>query len=303
MIERILDFSSEPARLSVRLKQLQIERREQPRRSVPVNEIAVLLAAHPQLKCTQAVLSELAQAGGTLVVCDQRSLPVGMMMPLVQHCLQTQRIAAQASTPRRLRGRLWRQIVRAKIRSQGACLWVLWGKDFGLGELSRKVRSGDPSNLEAQAARRYWKHLFGTEPFRRDPDKRDANLMLNYGYAVVRAIVARAICASGLHPSLGLHHHNRSNPYCLADDLMEPFRPIVDRAVVEYSQGQTCPEELTPQVKTYLVERITGRLRIAGKLVTVFDAASQLSASLAEVYLTRKGRLQLPDWHRSYATQ
>ena len=130
--------------------------------------------------------------------------------------------------------RLWRQIVRAKIKAQAALLVELRGTDFGLGALVLRVRSGDPSNVEARAARRYWPHVFADLDFRRHRENEDQNILLNYGYAVLRAIIARAICAAGLHPSLGIHHHNRYNAFCLADDLMEPFRPAVDHAVAEY---------------------------------------------------------------------
>lgn len=296
MIERILDFSASPARLSLRLKQLVIERPGEPRRTVPLAEVAVLLLAHPQVTCTQRVLATLAELGGALVVCDSRSLPVGLMLPLVRHHLVAQRIAAQAAAPQALKRRLWRQVVRSKIRAQAACLEALRAKDFGLRLLARQVRSGDPSNLEAQAARRYWQHLLPTGPFRRDPKRSDQNLLLNYGYAVLRAIVARAICASGLHPSLGLHHHHRQNPYCLADDLMEPFRPVVDRATVDFCAEQAPPAELSPEAKTFLIERITGRVMVEGQQLTIFDAAASLASSLAAAFDKKNGRLRLPQW-------
>ncbi len=296
MIERILDFAESPARLSVRLKQLVIERSGEPRRTVPLAEVAVLLLAHPQVTCTQSVLAVLAQSGGALVVCDSRSLPVGLMLPLCAHHAAAQRMAAQAAAPRPLKRRLWRQVVRSKIRAQAACLEALRAQDFGLRALARQVRSGDPSNLEAQAARRYWQHLLPDGPFRRDPERSDQNLLLNYGYAVLRAIVARAICATGLHPSLGLHHHHRENPFCLADDLMEPFRPVVDRTMVDFCAEHAPPAELSPEAKTFLIERITGRVVVQGQQLTLFDAAASLASSLANAYLTGKGVLKLPQW-------
>jgi len=296
MIKRILDFAQDPARLSVRLEQLVIERPGDARRTVPLADVAVLILAHPQVTCTQSVLAVLARLGGALVVCDSRSLPVGLMLPLVEHHAVAQRMAAQAAAPTPLKKRLWRQLVRAKIRAQAASLQALRGGDFGLRAMARQVRSGDPSNLEAQAARRYWKHLLPEGPFRRDPKRADENLLLNYGYAVLRAIVARAICATGLHPSLGLHHHHRENPYCLADDLMEPFRPLVDRAMVEFRAEQTPVNHLSPEAKTFLIERITGRVMVAGQQLTLFDAATSLASSLANACLSGKGVLKLPQW-------
>jgi CRISPR-associated protein Cas1 len=234
MTNRILDLSEAPARLRVRNRLLVVQRDDTSEVSMPLVDLAVVLVSHPQVTYTQAVLAGLAEAGGSFIACNRRMLPVGMFLPLVAHHAQVQRFAAQARAALPLRKRLWKQIVQAKIRAQAETLAKLHGTEHGLRALAAKVCSGDPQNVEARAARRYWPLLFADMDFRRHRENEDQNQLLNYGYAVLRAIVARAICAAGLHPCLGIHHHNRYDAYCLADDLMEPFRPTVDHAVAEY---------------------------------------------------------------------
>jgi len=296
MTNRILDFSEAPARLRVRLRQLVVSSQDRPEVSVPLAELAVVVAAHPQVSYTQAVLAGLAESGGAFVACNRQNLPVGMFLPLAAHHSQAQRFAAQARAPLPLRKRLWRQIVRAKIRAQADALESLHGTDHGLRQLVPLVRSGDPANVAARAARRYWSRLFVDVRFRRNPDDEDQNLLLNYGYAVLRAIVARAVCAAGLHPSQGIHHHNRGNAFCLADDLMEPFRPTVDRSVVEYVASHDAVTHVEPAAKRHIIADLTARYQINGQQRTLFDVAARLAASLADVFLGNARRLEMPDW-------
>jgi CRISPR-associated protein Cas1 len=296
MINRILDFSEAPARLRVRFAQLIVIRQDLPEVSVPLADLAVVLVAHPQVNFTQAVLAGLAAAGGVFVTCDGHNLPVGMMLPLTSHHTQAERFAAQARAPLPMRKRLWQQVVRAKIKAQATLLSELHGTDFGLGALVGRVQSGDPSNLEARAARRYWPQVFADLNFRRHRENEDQNILLNYGYAVLRAIVARAVCAAGLHPSLGLHHHNRYNAYCLADDLMEPYRPVVDHAVAEYLATHDQPYKLEAAAKQHIIGEITGRYEVEGCQRTLFDTATRMASSLVEVFLGNAEELELPDW-------
>jgi CRISPR-associated protein Cas1 len=296
MINRILDFSEQPARLHVRYEQLVVERADTPEVTVPLSDLAVVIVAHPQVTYTQAVLAGLAEAGGAFVACNPRNLPVGMFLPLVSHHTQTERFAAQARAPLPVRKRIWQQLVQEKIKAQAETLEKLYGTDHGLRALVPLVRSGDPSNVEARAARRYWPRLFDNIRFRREPDNEDENILLNYGYAVLRAIVARAVCAAGLHPSLGLHHHNRYNAYCLADDLMEPFRPCVDRSVVEYVSSHDVVSTLEASAKLHLLGDLTGRYVINGQQRTLFDVAARVASSLADVYMGGGENLDLPDW-------
>lgn len=315
MTERIIDLAESAAYLRIRNRQLIIERHQNRNRqgasspaadrhpsedesipaetSIPLSEVAALIIAHPQVQCSQPVFAELMQSGGAFIVCDSRSLPVGMMLPLNANVLQSQRLTAQASAPLPLKKQLWKQIVRRKILAQAELLTDLRGADHGLSELARTVRSGDPDNREAVAARRYWPVLFDDPGFLRRFDAPDANRLLNYGYAVLRAVMGRAICGAGLHPSLGLHHHHRENPFCLADDLMEPFRPLIDAAVVEHvAAGRGT--ELDRIGKQILLETILARYWADGEVRTLFDLCARTAVSLVKCLSKKSDSLDYP---------
>ncbi len=294
MTDRILDFAGGAAYLHLQNDQLIVERKDWPDVSTPIAEIAAIILAHPQASASQPLLARLMSLGGAVIVCDDRSLPVGMMLPLAGHTTQTERLAAQAAAPLPLKKRLWKQIVQTKIRAQSELLHQLHGADHGLVEIARTVQAGDASNREAVAARRYWPALFGDSTFRRRFDAPDANRLLNYGYAVLRAVVGRAVCAAGLHPSLGLHHHNRYNAYCLADDLMEPYRPLVDAAVVEHVGAVGHDAPLDRAGKESLLGAILRRYCADGEVRTVFDLCSRTAVSLARAYLKQSDRLDYP---------
>lgn len=258
-----------------------------------MDDIAVMIVSHPRVTYSQAVLSGLMDAGGAFITCSANRLPNGLLLPLAGNGTQTERFAAQSAASLPICKRLWKQIVRCKIASQANALVATHGDDAGLPALIPLVKSGDPSNVEARAARRYWARLFQYRKFRRDFDADDENALLNYGYAVLRAIVGRAVCGAGLHPTIGLHHHNKYNPFCLADDLMEPFRPMVDLAVYRATLSNS-NLDLTPDTKRKLVDCLCGKFGIGGEQRTVFDLSSQMTASLAEVFLARRGDLYLP---------
>ena len=295
MTDRMIDLSDEPARLSVRNALLVIRRDGREDVAIPLADLAVLIVSHPQVAFTHAVLSGIAAAGGSFVTCNEKHLPVAMLLPLETHSTQAERFALQANAALPVKKRLWRQIVRAKIRAQANLLKKIRGTDLGLPALISRVHSGDPENIEAQASRSYWTALFADPDFRRDHDAQDINRHLNYGYAVLRAITARAICAAGLHPCLGLHHHNRYDPFCLADDLMEPFRPLVDGVVAGLTDtcGKLFP--LDRQSKTALLEGLTGCLMIEGESRTLFDVLSRTASSLAAVFMDERRELVLPE--------
>jgi len=294
-IERIIDISEGPVRLQVANGLLVIHRDETPETTVPLAEIAVVVMSQPRVTLTHGVLSGLAEAGAGLVVCNDKFMPVGMLLPLEGHFTQAERFARQARIPLPIRKQLWKQIVEAKILAQARLLADLRGGDLGLPILARRVRSGDTGNHEGQAARLYWPALFRDPTFRRDRNALDQNRLLNYGYAVLRAIVARAVCAAGLHPSLGIHHHNRYDAFCLADDLMEPFRPIVDRqvAILTDTHGKDCP--LDRNSKGTLIDWLLGRFLVEGESRTLFDIAARTASSLAAVYERRRKGLILPE--------
>lgn len=293
--DRIIDISSDPARLHVKNDQLMIERENQPTATVPLAEIASLVVSNPRVSYTHSVLAGLAKCGAALVVCDEKFLPVGMLLPLVGHFTQSERFAAQAAAPEPVCKQLWKQIVSAKVRAQGETLKRLRGDDQRLIEMSKRVKSGDPENIEAIASRKYWPAIFNDPDFRRDRDAEDQNRFLNYGYAVLRAIVARAICGSGLHPSLGVHHHNRYDAFCLADDLMEPFRPLVDIAAVKLIDNRGKDAPMDKETKAAIIGALTGRVILDGAERTLFDAATRMTSSLAAVFEGKKTRLTIPE--------
>ncbi len=298
MTDRIIDLSEEPARLSVRYANLLIEREGAEPVTVPLEELAVLVVSHPQVSLTHAVLAGLATSGGVFVTCDDKHLPAGMLLPLNAHFTQAERFEQQASAPLPTRKRLWQEIIRAKLRAQANLLCELRGEDKGIAALVSRVKSGDPDNIEAEASRRYWPALFTGGYFRRDRFGLPPNQLLNYGYAVLRAVVARAICAAGLHPSLGLHHHNRYDAFRLADDLMEPFRPLVDRAVVNLTRWRGLNAPLDRETKAEILTALSGRLLLSGEWRTLFDVASRTASTLAAVFAGEKRELPFPEMTR-----
>ena len=294
MRNRILEIGQSPARLRVERQQLIIQLEEGDPHSVPLEDVAVIIVSHPQVSYTQAVLSELVSHGGTFVTCDKSRMPNGMLLPLDAHSTQTERFREQFRLPLPRSKRLWQQVVQSKITMQAALLSEQNGDDSGLATLLPLVRSGDPTNVEARAARRYWTALFGSD-FRRDRQAADHNRLLNYGYAILRAATARAVCAAGLHPSVGLHHHNRYNSWCLADDLMEPYRPMVDRAVTRITSERENIPELTQFIRAELIGSLTGFVRIEGQIRTLFDALSLTSQSLSKAISDKAISLVLPE--------
>lgn len=293
MTDRLIDLSEEPARLSINLDRLVIEREGRDPVTMPLVDLAALVVAHPQVRYTNAVLSGIAAAGGAFIACDTKHMPAGMLMPLTGHHLQAERFSRQAQAAAPINKRLWKQIVQAKIRAQAETLFRLYGDDKGIHGLASRVRSGDPENVEAQASRKYWPALFADPSFRRDREAEDVNSHLNYGYAVLRAIVARAICASGLHPSLGIHHHNRYDAFCLADDLMEPYRPLVDGAVAMRVRESGMPKMLDKESKAAIIGALTGRVALGGEERTLFDALARTAVSLSDVYAGKRQTLEL----------
>jgi CRISPR-associated protein Cas1 len=292
---RILEFSASPAFVRLRLGQMVIEREGRPDVSVPLEDVAVIVASHPQAVFTNALYAEFLKLGGAVVICDQHHNPAGMLLPLVGHSTQQERFEAQAAAGAPLKKRLWACIVRAKVERQGALLRDVCGEDAGLGALALRVRSGDAGNLEALAAQRYWARIFGDAAFRRRREGDGPNALLNYGYAVLRAAVARAICAAGLHPSLGLHHCNRYDPFCLADDLMEPFRPIVDSVVVSIVRERGVAAPLDRQSKTDILAVLSGRFEANRETRALFDWLSSPAASLARIFAGSRESLVFPE--------
>lgn len=294
MTNRVIDIADRPARLASRGGLLRLEREGAEERTVPFDHIAALICSHRQTTFTQAAVAELASAGGIFVVCDAKHLPVGMMMPLVGHGEQTTMFQKQAEAGAALRKRLWRETVASKILAQASALLVLAGESYGLDHMARRVRVGNATQMEALASRVYWPLLFDDKRYRRSEDEDSRNALLNYGYAVVRAIVARALCASGLHPGLAIHHHNRYDPYPLANDVMEPFRPLVDRWVAEWCSRTEGPWPLDKEAKAALLGMLMGRFTDGEEARSLFDWVERTSERLARCIEGKRSEIDYP---------
>ena len=294
-MKRIIEIGS-PAYLKTKDRQLVIERQGLPISKLAVEDIAALILDCPQALINQRTLSFLQENRVVVITCDTRHQPVGMLLPLQGHTLLAERQLAQSRFPRPKQKALWQQIIRSKLAQQAQLLEAEYGSCGGIRKLIPKVKSGDPDNIEAQAARRYWRRLFaGTErKFSRNRDAHDFNRFLNYGYAILRALTTRAICGSGLNPSLGLHHHNRYSDFCLADDLMEPFRPQVDKIVIELAKKLEPDHPLDPTVKAKLIGVTTQSITMASENMPLQHALTRSAQSLAAVIIGSGSELLLP---------
>lgn len=293
MIKRIVEISN-PARISLKREQLIIEGVDQDRNQVPLEDLALLLIDERSVILTHAILVACAEREVMVVLCDDRHLPCSMILPLEGNTLQAKILRDQIATSEPLKKRLWQSMIRAKLRGQMRVLDHTNQSGHLIGHFIDKVQSGDPNNVEAQAARAYWPALFGKD-FRRDWDLVGINALLNYGYAILRAGVARAVVGAGLHPSLGIHHHNQYNTFALADDLIEPFRPIIDREVFEIVDKVEGP----PIVDRYSKERLLGALyvpcKVKSRKIPLLSAFHLYTASFREVISGEKKKLEIPE--------
>jgi len=292
VIKRTLEISNESAHLSVRNEQLILERNGKTIGQAPCEDLGMVVVDHPQTTYTHAALAKLADSGAVLVICGRDHLPSAVLLPLTSHSQVVWRLADQLAAPLPVQKQLWRQLVVAKIKGQARNLSPGSSSRKGLFALARQVRSGDPSNIEARAAKTYWTVWLDNTPFRRDQTLSDLNSFLNYGYAIVRAAIARAVVAGGLQPAIGLHHCNRSNAFCLVDDLIEPFRPIVDDRVREmWRQGYT---DLTQEAKAMLLELLTLPVSLGGQSGPLMVMIHRMIASLVSCYSGESKILEIP---------
>lgn len=296
MSKRIVEVATEGCYLKLRHSQLIIEREGEEVGSIPIEDLSALVIDHPQTLITQAVLSELVKANVMVISSDERHQPIGLFLPLDSHSTQTERFTAQLELGLAVKKGLWKQIVQGKIKGQARVLHDVTGSDAGIGQLLKKVRSGDPENIEAQAARRYWSRLFDKGTFKRNRFAEDQNRYLNYGYAVLRALVSRSLCATGLHPSIGIHHKNRYNSYCLADDLMEPYRPLVDLNVWQIVEDHGHEREMDREIRRRLIEIVKREVRVDGEKYTFQGAVQKSAQSLARVMQGYEKVLSLPEY-------
>lgn len=294
MIGRIVEVADDQRHLFVSRGFMVVQDTDGERKElgqVPLDDIAAVIANAHGLSYTNNLLVALAERGAPFVLCAANHNAVGMLLPIDGNHHQGRRIDAQLEATKPTTKRLWAEVVRAKLEQQAAALEAMGGPTAPLTALISKVRSGDPDNMEAQGARRYWGLLFG-DTFRRDQDAGGINAMLNYGYTVLRATTARAVIAAGLHPTLGLHHSNDSNPMRLVDDLMEPFRPVIDLKIWQLRRNGEA--EITPDTKRAMVRTLYDDMQTVVGATPVMVCIQKLAISLAQVYLGECDKLDLP---------
>ena len=292
MIKRTIDISDGPTFLNIENDQLILTRDKERIASIPCEDVGVLLIDHRATVYTHGAMTRLLARGAVIILCGDDHLPVGILQPIENNNLHTERLRSQVAAGVALRKRLWRQIVMHKIKGQALNLPDGYAERRRLLHMATEVKSGDTTNCEGVAARFYWPALMGKD-FRRDPEGAWPNPLLNYGYMVFRAAVARAIVSAGLHPALGLYHSNRNNPFVLADDLVEVFRPRVDRAVIEHLKtGKT---EIDKDGKRAVLSLLVEPVTIAGQSGPLMVGLHRMTASLARAFEGTDSTLDLPE--------
>ncbi len=295
MIKRTLYFG-QAAYLSLRDGQLLVRLPDEERsRSIPIEDIGVLILDHQQISITHGLMNALEAHKCALITCSASHMPSGLFLPLDAHSLQSERFQTQIEATLPLKKQLWQQTVRMKIQNQARVLEEVYAQPQGnMLAWVKQVRSGDPDNLEARAAAYYWANLFPSLPkFTREREESAPNALLNYGYALLRAVVARSLVSVGLLPTLGIHHHNRYNAYCLADDIMEPYRPYVDKFVQEIYEREY-PESLTKDIKHRLLTIMEQDVVIDGITHPLSIATSLTASSLVRCFEGSSKQIDYP---------
>ena len=311
MIKKTLYFGN-PAYLSLKNAQLVIKLPEvekndtlpesfkvQTQVTKPIEDIGVVVLDNQRITITTGAMEALLANNCAIITCDQRSMPVGLVLPLSGNTTQSERFRDQIDASLPLKKQLWQQTIQAKISNQAAVLATCRKAEVGcLKAWAKDVRSGDPDNFEGRAAAYYWRYLFGLhiDGFTRDREGLPPNNALNYGYAILRAIVARALVSSGMLPTLGIHHHNRYNAYCLADDIMEPYRPYVDEYVFQLTQKHGLPsEDLSKAWKAELLLIPTLDVVIGGRKSPLMVGVTQTTASLYKCFSGELRKVAYPE--------
>lgn len=305
MIKRTLYFGN-PAYLSLKLKQMVIKSPQKDDgdlpvgkdeiRTIPIEDIGVVILDNKQITITQGLMEHLLDNNCAVITCNSKRMPVGLMLPLAGNTIQNERFRFQIDASLPLKKQLWQQTIEAKIRNQAAVLQYTTGEEHrNMLTWAGSVRSGDSDNMEARAAVYYWKTIFPDNPdFVRGQEGEMPNALLNYGYAILRAIVARALIGSGLLPTLGIHHHNRYNAYCLADDIMEPYRPYVDKIIIDRINTEDILE-LNSETKVKLLNIPVTEVVINNRRSPLMLAVSQTTSSLVKCFRGESRRLIYPE--------
>lgn len=296
MIKRTLYFGN-PAYLKTKNDQLVIEMHDSGEtKSAPIEDIGLLILDHQQITITQALLAKLLVNNTAVITCNDTHHPTGMLFNLDGNNLQSQKFKAQVEATVPLKKQLWQQTVICKITNQAALLLKERQEYRLLLTYAKEVKSGDSENHEAKAAAYYWKRIFPDFlVFKRERYGPPPNNLLNYGYAILRAVVARSLTASGLLPTLGIHHRNQYNAYCLADDIMEPYRPFVDKIVCHIIRGNGRFLEMTPSMKKALLEIPAMDVKMDGQKSPLMNAVQRTTASLAKCYEGKARKIIYPE--------
>lgn len=292
MLKRTVYFST-PCHLSIKNKQLLINSEDNDAITIPVADLGFVVLENQQITISMPLLDELAVNNVAVIFCNNSHMPHSMLFPLEGNHLQGELFRQQVSANEPLKKQLWKQTVEAKITNQARLLDKL-GKEWeDIMALSKVVKSGDSTGREAAAARLYWTRLFGKD-FKRERYGHFPNNFLNYGYIVLRAAVARALTGSGLMPTFGIHHHNRYNAYCLADDVMEPYRPFVDEMVYELVEKYPDTSTLEKEIKAELLQVLTVDVRLNKTVRPLMVGLSQTTASLARCFAGKQRKIDYP---------
>ena len=309
MIKKTLYFGN-PAYLSLRNAQLVIKlpgvekaeslpdmMKAQAEVTKPIEDLGVVVLDNKQVTITSGLLDALLENNCAVITCDSKSMPIGLMLPLYGNTTQNERFRQQLDASLPLKKQLWQQTIQMKINNQASVLKDCVDEEVRCMRVwASDVRSGDPDNLEARAAAYYWKSLFADiEGFTREREGIYPNNLLNYGYAILRAVVARGLVTSGLLPTLGIHHHNRYNAYCLADDIMEPYRPYVDELVVKIVDTGIACKELTTELKAQLLKIPVIDVMIDGQRSPLMIAVGQTTASLYKCFTGELRKILYPE--------
>lgn len=309
MIKKTLYFGN-PAYLSMNKAQLVIqipevqanntltpEFKKMNERTIPIEDIGMVVIDHKRITITSGAIECLLENNCALITCDSRSMPTGLMLPLEGNTLQSERFRHQIDSSLPLKKQLWQQTVKYKIMNQENILFMYGRTNTQCMKVwCGEVKSGDTENVEAKAAAYYWKYIFPDIPnFTRGRELDPPNNLLNYGYAILRAVIARALVGSGLIPTLGIHHHNRYNAYCLADDIMEPYRPFVDELVIQIMKSVDDYSKLTREIKAMLLKIPVLDVQIEGKRYPLMIAAGITTASLAKCFSGESRQIKYPE--------
>lgn len=309
MIKKTLCFSN-PAYLSLHNEQLLIRLPEvetckglpdclkkETERTIPIEDIGVVLLDNKRITITSSALEALIENNCAVITCDSKNMPIGLLLPLCGNTTQNERFRTQIDASLPIKKQLWQQTIKQKIINQAKILSIYTNTDVACMYVwANKVRSGDPDNFEARAAAYYWKNIFTDIPnFVRGRDGEPPNNLLDYGYAILRAVVARSLVGSGLLPTLGIHHHNKYNAYCLADDIMEPYRPYVDGLVLDVMESIKDYSELTKEIKMKLLSIPVLDTTIGNKKSPLMIATQQTTASLYKCFSGEQKKIAYPE--------